>query len=372
MADPDAKQLINTLQDIAEDLGHPPTRSDINNHAEVSVNAFRSVFGSWSEALETAGFDVQRSGQRISDEDLLKELNRLADKLGHTPTIQDLREHGQFSISPYKDHFGSWNEALETADLKPNTGPSNPIPRTDLIDELQRLGDNLGYPPTQSDMNEYGAYSTSTYERAFNSWMDALDKAGFDQSDLRSRKRISEKTLLNELKRLNNELGHPPTTDEMKNCGQFSVPTYRNRFGSWADALKEAGLNPQTSQSSQSLSQKDLINDLQQLADELGHPPTLQEQKNQGSHSHSVYYDHFGSWRNALQAAGFEDQKPQEAATQDELIRELQQLAKEHNQRPTTTLMNEEGKFWASTYRNHFSSWNAALKAAGFDISDKN
>jgi hypothetical protein len=51
--------------------------------------------------------------------------------------------------------------------------------RKALIAELERLGDELDKPPTSDEMVEYGAYSSRTYKDRFGSWNEALKAAGF-------------------------------------------------------------------------------------------------------------------------------------------------------------------------------------------------
>ena len=58
--------------------------------------------------------------------------------------------------------------------------------------------------------------------------------------------KYSEEQLLEELRRAYKELGKPPTT--RSDVVRFSEETYRVRFGSWIDALREAGVEPEKTQ----------------------------------------------------------------------------------------------------------------------------
>jgi len=57
---------------------------------------------------------------RVPPTELLDELQRLATKLGQTPTLEDMNNEGAYSSTPYYDRFGSWNAAIEEADLDIN------------------------------------------------------------------------------------------------------------------------------------------------------------------------------------------------------------------------------------------------------------
>jgi hypothetical protein len=82
-------------------------------------------FGSWNAALQEAGFDPH-TRRNIPDEELLTELTRLCDELGHVPSTVDMREHGEITIYPYIRQYGSWKRAVEAAGMEYRGHPSGP------------------------------------------------------------------------------------------------------------------------------------------------------------------------------------------------------------------------------------------------------
>lgn len=52
---------------------------------------------------------------RITDEELLDEIRRLADVVGGRQTCRDLQNEGAYSHPTYQERFGGWDEALELA-----------------------------------------------------------------------------------------------------------------------------------------------------------------------------------------------------------------------------------------------------------------
>lgn len=112
----------------------------------------------------------------------------------------------------------------------------NPV----YVAELQRVADTLGRPPTEQEMNEHGRFSARTYERRFGSWNDGLRAAGLPVQRYRT---LSDDDLLDELRRLADTVGRPPTCAEMREDGHFNPSTYAMRFGSWNDGLRAAGLS---------------------------------------------------------------------------------------------------------------------------------
>jgi len=244
---------------------------------------------------------------QYSDSELLNELKRLAEEFDHPPTLRELREHGKYAATTYYNRFGSFQKALEAAGFSARS-PNARISNDNLISELHRVadktntgktpkktnsGDHNDTPPTAADMNEYGNYWASTYRRWFGSWNAALRAAGFDPLYTT----VTEADLITELRRLAEELNKTPTFAEMNEQGRHGARTYVRRFGSWNDALETAGLK---SRASSTISDEELISELRQLANRLGERPSAQQMDDHGEYASATYQRHFGSWSATL------------------------------------------------------------------------
>lgn len=120
-----------------------------------------------------------------------------------------------------------------------------PIPREDFIEDLQRVASELGEPPSASQYNEHGQYSKSALYSQFDGISDAREAAGLDGSDQRGgHNKPSRKALLEAIHELHDELGRPPRRNEMLERGEFSESPFRTEFGSWGQAVVEAGYEP--------------------------------------------------------------------------------------------------------------------------------
>jgi len=115
---------------------------------------------------------------RISDAELIEELQRVADVVEDAPTVREFDEYGDYSELTVRNRFGSWSEALAAADLD-GSNAKRPVPKADLIEELQALAAELGEPPTVEQMDDRGERWASVYQERFGSWNDALEAAGF-------------------------------------------------------------------------------------------------------------------------------------------------------------------------------------------------
>ncbi|MFC4549407.1 MULTISPECIES: homing endonuclease associated repeat-containing protein [Halorussus] len=227
--------LRAALQSLAARLGKTPTVVEMHEQGEFAPEEYQSAFGSWDAALEAAGLDPGEMGKRIPDRELLAELQRLEQQLGHTPTQRDMAEEGRYSTRTYQTRFGSWNDAIQQAMLS-----TNEISEKDLVRELERLADELGRPPKSTEMAELGEYAPVTYHRRFGSWRAALDATEFNRDPHAQLKEITEQALLEELRRLAAEHGGGPTAEVVDEHGRYSLQIYYERFGSLSAARERA------------------------------------------------------------------------------------------------------------------------------------
>lgn len=118
---------------------------------------------------------------------------------------------------------------------------------------------------------------------------------------------------------------------------------------------------------------EELLGALTDLAEELGRTPKAGEMQSEGPHHPSTYHRRFGSWNEALERAGLKinQRRVDSDSAEDELTEALRELA-DGDTAPTTAEMEERGRYSAVTYYNHFGSWNEAVDAAGFEPNHRN
>jgi cytosine/adenosine deaminase-related metal-dependent hydrolase len=140
-----------------------------------------------------------------------------------------------------------------------------------------------------------------------------------------------------------------------------AVSTFISRFGSWSAAVKAAGFTPRLPR----WSDDELLDALRAFADEESRPPTAVEANaRKGFPSAQTFVEHFGSWNAALDTAGLTPRNRRR--TDEELLADLRKFADEHGTVPSAAAVREqENMATPPTYRNRFGSWNEALDAAG-------
>lgn len=186
-AGPAARDLRRAVDEVATDLGRPPTRAEFGDRSGVDPQTVANRFGNglWHEALlaldyEPASDDRSRA---IAPAALRADLDRVVAAIGHVPTAQTYEDHGEFSAQTVANRFGagSWLDALAELgyDRPPSGRPA--IPAEKLREDVRRVVAELGETPTIAAYEALGDYSYRPVADRFGggSWPAALRKLGY-------------------------------------------------------------------------------------------------------------------------------------------------------------------------------------------------
>jgi hypothetical protein len=179
--------LIERLQALAERLGHTPLQREVDADADSPCRVtYVRRFGSWHAVLEAAGLPPNRPPVPYDREMLLEALRQLADRLGRAPTKAEVDQQGAACAKTYANHFGSWTAALAEIGLQPRG--SRLYERDELLSALRDLAEELGHLPSQAELWEReGLPRPTTYKYRFGSWNQALGAAGLKPSHPRGK-----------------------------------------------------------------------------------------------------------------------------------------------------------------------------------------
>lgn len=178
---PSRQEIVDDLKQVFADTGIRPTVSNYREEGRYSMTPIYSRFGSWDAAKEAAGVDRELENPRkISRERLLSDIGRVQSKVDGVVTEAEYETHGKYSISVLRRRFGAWTTARIAAGIAGNPKAHNRISESDAKQALKELSEELGRTPRRSDVKNSGEYSYAMYERKFGSWNDALIDAGFE------------------------------------------------------------------------------------------------------------------------------------------------------------------------------------------------
>ena len=173
------EQLIEELQYFAEYLGRTPTIKDVRQDELVpGITPYTREFGTWNTALTAAGLNLNKLAKAPDKCFMIKKLRALAQLLGRSPLIREVNKEDSMSHGDtYCKVFGSWNKALIAANLKV-TVEYNKDPLV-LIKKLKVFSEELERTPKRLEVSKNpNMCSPSTYDEYFGSWNNAIIKAG--------------------------------------------------------------------------------------------------------------------------------------------------------------------------------------------------
>jgi len=271
------EEIISLIQEKSKELGKTPTRRDLKNIGDLA--SYR--FGTWNNALKMAKLE-QNEKKNYTREELIKIIQKKAAKLGRTPFASEIRQ-----IKVILKKFPSFSHALKEAGLKEEM-PFN-LDKTlnlkkQLIKVLQDKEKELGRTPKKQDLE-----SISIFITVFGTFTEALRQAKLTPNTYRN-----ENELIAKLRKVASKTNNAVS---MKTVRKYEIyaETYVNRFGSWNNALKLAGLkeNHQFNPSI-SLTDEELIDKYIEICNSLNKIATVYDLKENGI-GNKVYARRFGS-----------------------------------------------------------------------------
>jgi len=145
-------EILDQLKASAERLGRSPTMREFADDPETTIHPQTVIerFGSWNRAKRAAGLVPRRFATK---EELLRCLRELGEKLGRTPTAKDVDANRGIvpSKSLYWHTFGSLTNALREAGFDVPVGEER-LERA--IEQGEALAERLGRLPRFVDWAE--------------------------------------------------------------------------------------------------------------------------------------------------------------------------------------------------------------------------
>ena len=310
-------------------------------------HAARVAFGSWREAVLAAGVPV--NVPRKWTRERVLEAIRLRHRQG--PPLAKVWQDDMGLLDAATKHFGSWRKALLAAGLQ--AAPRQRWSRETILESL-RAHYNRGHTAVHLIDPKLSAAVT----RFFGNLDNAYEAAGLPHRPGRWSKRRIVDTIQDYYVR-----GKPIQFVGFKDK---RLAAAANRyFGSWREAVTAAGLLDRMPPPliPHRWSRQAVIDAIQDWHRQ-GVPVTSLWARDMNLYSAGKVQ--FGSWRNAVLAAGYEPGL--RAWTRQLVVQEIQSL---HEQgRPlTTTAAFCEASALAGAATRLFGSWKKALQAAGIRVA---
>jgi len=184
-------------------------------------------------------------------EEIIRDLKIIAGTIGHTPTEREYTIKSKIFKGAYVTwKFGSWNAALYEAGLSPNLLKIKSLDKDALLLKIKDLAEEIGKTPTLRDLykkkkKDKQYPSVSQYRRLFGSWTKALLSAGLKLNRYEAEAGDRKEMVLIWIKEFFRKNKYLPSVIELQ--AQKKAPSHhviRSIFGSYNNAVKAAGFIP--------------------------------------------------------------------------------------------------------------------------------
>lgn len=358
------------------------------------------------EAIDTRAFrEPTRRIESVPGPIIADYVAELTDILGRPPLVEEVVHFGDATVDDILDAFDAWDEVVD------RTEPTDAWSNEELLAEIETVGQELGRPPTLTEMTEVGSTPWPCYPRRFGSWPTALAEVGVDVRDapqeyhaldltaqlweltdlLVEKAFAHEIALMDELYRLQFEVGRRPTREAVRRYSPYPVAVFERAFGSLDDATgsmtsptavtrTDRGTRDAPGTATGDLPTDDrLLGGLPDVSDRPADPGWLLplDLCLSGDYTAGTYIGAFGSLDAALEAGGAETAHlagPTDTYagawhpdhwTKRNILRSIRRVAETSGEPPTVDrICAIEGITQPMVYR-HFEQWDDALTAAG-------
>jgi sulfur relay (sulfurtransferase) DsrC/TusE family protein len=236
------EELLNYIKELYIKLERTPTKRDLEKY---DAGTYKRHFGSWNNALIKAGFNINR--KFYTDEEILGWIRNFYNTHGYSPSQSDFIK--QFKDTKlFRSRWDNWSNTLKEAGV-PVRKQYPELSKEEMLDRLIEVSKKLGRAPKRLEFSKYGLPAPDTYLKKFNvkHLADIFDIAGA-KNIFTIKRNLEKEQLIKELKEVAEQLGHVPSSTEMERIAKYSsyssAYVYKKVFGSWNNALIEAGFKP--------------------------------------------------------------------------------------------------------------------------------
>lgn len=249
------KRMKNEIIELYHrENGNISARHVMINYRPLMGRAER-LFGSWSKAVEYAGFDYDsiRKHTFWTKEKIIEEIRKIFRNHEKLNTKSMIYNHNDIHQAGIK-HFGSWANTIRAAGFNYSDIIEQPYMKTPY-DERMRWTDELiaeeildlyssGEDINSQHMQRYHAQLFYAGTEHFGSWKNAVEYAGIDYLNVRKYvEKWTSEMIVEEIKKM--KRAHIPLNySSIEKHNASLVQKACDIFGSWDNALTESGLDP--------------------------------------------------------------------------------------------------------------------------------
>lgn len=246
-----------------------------------------------------------RKNLRWSAERVISEVRRWKDE-GQPLYANFVRQNFQELLAAAIRYFGSWQKALESADIPyTEVRKYRRWSKESIIQEIQQLssqGVDLSFRAMALSQHNAMVYA-AIRPKYFGNWRAALEAAGLASEEIYRYRSWEEGEILDEIRRLKSE-GVDLSSKAMDESSNRLIATARRRFGNWGKALENAGIDYDEVRRRKRWTRENLVEGILELKRQGVKLITPEVKRVNPSLFAAACKKHFyGTWKKALKAA---------------------------------------------------------------------
>lgn len=258
-----------------------------------------------------------RKNLRWSAERVISEVRQWKDQ-GRPLYANFVRQNFQELLAAAIRYYGSWQKALESADIPyTDVRKYRRWSKESIIQEIQQLaaqGVDLSFRAMA--LSQYNAMVYAAIRpKYFGNWRAALEAAGLASEEIYRYRSWEQEGILEEIRRLKSE-GVDLSSKAMDESSNRLIATARRRFGNWGKALETAGIDYDEVRRRKRWTRENLVEGILDLKRQGVKLITPEVKRANPSLFAAACKKHFyGTWKKALKAALKAEQSFEENAS---------------------------------------------------------
>ena len=258
-----------------------------------------------------------RKNLRWSAERVISEVRQWKDQ-GRPLYANFVRQNFQELLAAAIRYYGSWQKALESADIPyADVRKYRRWSKESIIQEIQQLaaqGVDLSFRAMA--LSQYNAMVYAAIRpKYFGNWRAALEAAGLASEEIYRYRSWEQEGILEEIRRLKSE-GVDLSSKAMDESSNRLIATARRRFGNWGKALETAGIDYDEVRRRKRWTRENLVEGILDLKRQGVKLITPEVKRANPSLFAAACKKHFyGTWKKALKAALKAEQSLEENAS---------------------------------------------------------
>lgn len=249
------EEMLQLIKDWYNKTGKIVIRDLRHKNGLPSSTQVINEFGSFQQCLIEAGISIEDKNnlfnrEHLSDEQLLEDYKKFVKEHlknhMYLPTYEEIDNCNYIqSAGTYEKRFGTFREINKMIGYDPDSFNKDALEK-DMILKYKQACKDFGHTLTSREITKLSKettgyiYSMETYTYHFGTLHYLQEVCGLDKT--RCGKNATRDEMIERLQWLGNELGRRPVQTDLKYYKNVpSANAYRNEFGSFKIALNEAG-----------------------------------------------------------------------------------------------------------------------------------